>query len=399
MLFFKSSCTSKWISLVVIHTLLLHFQVVSIEKVDTTKLYSIDEITVTEHYRNSEIRSTAPFQILSAKQLKNLNALQLSDALKFFSGVNVKDYGGIGGLKTISVRSLGANHTAVSYDGITLTDGQTGQIDIGKFSLNNIDFISLNNGQADNIFQPARLFASASVLNIRTLAPKFDNKKNCNGFFSTKLGSFGLFSSSLLVQNKINKTFSSSLSAEYLQANGEYPYVFYYGNVNTGLQTLQRRKNSDIRNLKLEGTVYANFSENESAYLKAYFYNSERGLPGATIFYNQNAFTSQRLNDQTFFVQGHWQKYISRSLNLQANTKYNYGYVHYLDTNVLNTVGKTESVFRQKEYYASFSALYRAFNHLSISFSITVNFLFFNRKTVVLAHLIIFTLQEKHIFR
>src|ERR1035437_3258130 len=122
---------------------------------DSTKTHNIQGVTVTEKYPDPEVRSSAPLQILSAKNIEGLNVLQVSDAVKYFSGVTVKDYGGIGGWKTISVRSLGGNHTAVSYDGITLTDCQTGQIDLGRFSMENVDMISLNSGQSDNIFQPA----------------------------------------------------------------------------------------------------------------------------------------------------------------------------------------------------------------------------------------------------
>ena len=119
------------------------------QKVDTTHTYSIPEITVSDIYQTREVRSTAPLQVFSKDALKNLHALQVSDAVKHFAGVTVKDYGGIGGLKTVSIRSLGAQHTAVGYDGITLTDCQTGQIDIGRFSLDNVDRLSLNNGHLE----------------------------------------------------------------------------------------------------------------------------------------------------------------------------------------------------------------------------------------------------------
>ncbi|MFA6912034.1 MAG: TonB-dependent receptor, partial [Proteiniphilum sp.] len=72
----------------------------------------LPELVITERYSDREIRSTAPMQILSRKTISGLHAMQLSDAVKHFSGVTVKDYGGIGGLKTVSVRSLGAHHTA-----------------------------------------------------------------------------------------------------------------------------------------------------------------------------------------------------------------------------------------------------------------------------------------------
>ena len=85
------------------------------QKVDTTHTYSIPEITVSDIYQTREVRSTAPLQVFSKDALKNLHALQVSDAVKHFAGVTVKDYGGIGGLKTVSIRSLGAQHTAVGY--------------------------------------------------------------------------------------------------------------------------------------------------------------------------------------------------------------------------------------------------------------------------------------------
>src|SRR5574344_2932253 len=107
--------------------------------------HNLKELKV-EAKRNNNVTSTAPVQSVGVTEIRQLGSLQLSDVAKHFSGVTVKDYGGIGGLKTISVRSLGAAHTAVSYDGITLSDCQTGQIDIGRFSTDNVEMLSLCNG-------------------------------------------------------------------------------------------------------------------------------------------------------------------------------------------------------------------------------------------------------------
>ena len=96
------------------------------QKVDTTHVYSIPEVVVSDRYQTREVRATAPTQIFSKEELNNLHVLQVSDAVKHFAGVTVKDYGGIGGLKTVSIRSLGAQHTAIGYDGIAITDCQTG---------------------------------------------------------------------------------------------------------------------------------------------------------------------------------------------------------------------------------------------------------------------------------
>jgi len=336
---------------------------------DTVQIHKIREVTITEKFKNSEVRSTSPLQILTSKSIERLNAMQVSDAVKYFSGVTVKDYGGIGGLKTISVRSLGGNHTAVSYDGITLTDNQTGQIDLGRFSLDNVDMISLNNGQSDNIFQPARLFASASVLNILTLSPVFVDDKRINGKVSMKAGSFGLINPSLWLEGKINRKLSATFSGEWLSADGKYPYILHYGPSSTDSTSKEKRQNTDVHNLRLEGAFFATFSDKENLSIKSYYYQSERGLPGPTIYYNNENSSKQRIWDNTFFTQAHYEKEFSRYWSFQSNAKFNSGYMHYVDPTYLNTDGILESRYRQTEYYGSASVLFRALDNLSFSAS------------------------------
>ncbi len=53
---------------------------------------------------------------------------------------------------------MGTNHTGVVYDGVELGNAQNGQIDLGQFSLDNIETISLYNGQKSEILQPAKDF-------------------------------------------------------------------------------------------------------------------------------------------------------------------------------------------------------------------------------------------------
>jgi len=337
--------------------------------IDTTKIYSIPEIVVTGQIKPSEVRSSTPLQILTSKQIENLNVLQVSDAIKYFSGIVVKDYGGIGGLKTVSVRGLDANHTAVSYDGITLSDCQTGQIDLGRFSIENVDLLTFNNGQNDNIFQPARLFASASVLNIQTSAPFFKEKEKIKGKVSFKSGSFGLVNPSSFFQGKINQQLSAVISSEWLSAKGNYPYLLKYGTGVNDSTSWEKRKNTDVKNFRLEGALYYKEDENSSGYLKSYFYSSERGLPGATILYLTENSNRQRSWDRTFFTQAHYEKKLSSLVSFGFNAKYHYGFLKYLDPDVNNSLGKIENIYRQQEYYSSFSFLFQAFEHLSFSSS------------------------------
>lgn len=335
---------------------------------------NLPEVTVTANYKDAEIRSSAPLQILTQDKLVKLNALQLSDAIKFFSGVTVKDYGGIGGLKTVSVRSLGANHTAVSYDGIRINDTQTGQIDVGRFSLDNVDVVSLSNGQSDNIFQPAQMFAAGAALNIRSVRPSFSGNRRTHGKISMKGGSFGLINPSARIARKINNKFSLSASGEFLTAEGKYPYRLSYGFIGIDSVSQETRQNTDVKNIRFETALFGQLSEKESIEASIYYYQSERGLPGATIFYNTQNFSSQRLWDKTFFLRSNYQKEFSNLWAIQANAKYNRGTLRYLDPTYLNENGKDESNYLQQEWYGSASVLYRAFQHISFSGSSDVSY-------------------------
>lgn len=337
------------------------------QKVDTTHTYTIPEVTVSDIYQTREVRSAAPLQILTKDALRNLQALQVSDAVKHFAGVTVKDYGGIGGLKTVSIRSLGAQHTAVGYDGITLTDCQTGQIDIGRFSLDNVDQLSLSNGQSDNIFQPARYFASAGILNIQTLTPRFEEGKRTNISASFKTGSWGLVNPSLLLEQRLSRKWTASANAEWMSSDGQYPYTLHYGNTESDQTSREKRKNTDVQTLRAEAGLYGNFSDKEQWRLKAYYFQSSRGLPNATTFYYD--YSTQHLWDKNTFIQSQYKKEFNRQWVFQTSAKWNWSYQRYLDPDTKNSIGKTENSYYQQEYYLSASVLYRILNNLSFSLS------------------------------
>ncbi len=159
--------------------ILLPLEIQAQEKGDsiTGKVHKIDEVTVTAERTKQQVKSSSPFQQLNKKQLQQQGITDIADALRRFSGVNIKDYGGAGGMKTISVRSLGAKHTAVVYDGVTLSDCQSGQIDLSRFSIDNIQQISLTIGDNEDIFCTGTYSCFCCRLKITKHIPIFQTKK------------------------------------------------------------------------------------------------------------------------------------------------------------------------------------------------------------------------------
>ena len=337
---------------------------------DSLKSYSIDEVVVTAHRRRFSVESAMPAQMLSGRELEKLNSFSVADAIRYFSGLQLKDYGGVGGIKTINVRSLGSAHTAVFYDGMNIGNAQNGQVDLGKYSLDNIEAIELYNGQKSTIFQPARGFFSSNTLFLRTKIPYFGEGKNFHIKTSFKTGSFGLANPAVLYQQKLTQSLSLTTSAEWVHAHGRYKYRY---RKDGGYDTTAVRQNGDITALRAELTLHARMKTNGQASLKAYFYDSERGLPGAIVANRFSHF--QRQWDRNFFVQGSLNKSFFKKHDLLANIKFSHDYTRYIDPDYQTLEGALDNRYDQKEWYISLVNQIAVFEwwHVSLSTDFVVN--------------------------
>ena len=329
----------------------------------TGKVHQMNEVTVTARRMPAKISSASSVQVFRKEDLKNLGIQNMGDAVKRFAGTNVRDYGGIGGLKTVSVRNLGAAHTAVSYDGVAISNSQAGQIDIGRFSLDNVSSLSLAIGHDDNLLQSARLFASAGVLNIETEKPRLEDGKKSLTQLLVRGGSFGYITPSLRHWQAIGERTRLSLDASYQRADGEYPFELKNGQ----LVTEEKRINSDIESYQGEANLFHTFKDESELNVKAYYFHSGRGLPGAVILYNNES--DERLWDENFFAQARYKKKFSPKWTFQAQGKYNYSWNKYEDFGTQYVGGKQTDTNRQQEYYLSASGLFQPTMGWSFSLS------------------------------
>ena len=152
-------------------------------------------------------------QRLDGEALRRLDGGSVADALRYFAGVQLKDYGGVGGVKTINVRSMGSQHVGVCYDGVALGNAQNGQIDLGQLSLDNIQEIALYNGQRSTLLQSASDFVQGATVYIRTRQPHFAPGQLTHLKAKVQVGASGLLSLSTLWEQQLSDRISLSLSA------------------------------------------------------------------------------------------------------------------------------------------------------------------------------------------
>mgnify|MGYP002624302883 CR=1 FL=1 len=337
------------------------------------RTHAIDEVTVTGHRLQRNLFFGKPIQLMNHQELEMLGLYNLADAVKRFAGASVKDYGGIGGMKTVSVRNLGTHHTAVSYDGVTISNTQAGQIDIGRYQTDNIRELSLAMGEEDDQMQSARHYASAGVLSITTERPPLGfeaeaGRKNTMVKAGIRSGSFGLVSPSLRVTQLLGGSTALSLGGNYMCADGVYPFTFMNGR----MRMHEKRYNSDIESWQGEANLYQLLPDSSQIDVKAYWYRSERGLPGAVILYNDKS--DERLWDEDFFTQAIWRKRFNRHWSLHARMKYAHSWNRYEDTDVKYQNGRLTDVARQNEYYASATLGWSPLSNLSFALAEDIAF-------------------------
>jgi outer membrane cobalamin receptor len=343
---------------------------------DSTVVHDLEEVVVSARKAPRPLLSAAPVQVFTGDRIRDLGLQNIADAVRRFSGTAVRDYGGIGGMKTVSVRSLGAHHTAISYDGVVVGNCQAGQIDVGRFSLDNVSVLSLAVGEEESLLRPARLSAAAAVLSIRTETPVFSDKHRYSLKTGIRAGSFGQFNPVLGYAFWLKERTVVSADVNFLRADGTYPFTL----VNGAEKTEEKRYNSDIVSGHAEMNVYHTFRKEASLNVKAYYFNSERGLPGSVILYRNES--RERLWDENFFLQASFEKKLSGKWAVQGQMKYNYSWNRYEDRDVKYENGRQTDLNTQNEYYGSATVLFSPLESLSFSVAqdMTVNTLHNNIK-------------------
>ena len=329
-------------------------------------LQRLDEVVVTAKALSKEV---IPVQQLAGAQLQRLGAHSVADAIRYFSGVQIKDYGGVGGLKTVNIRSMGTNHVGVFYDGIELGNAQNGTVDLGRFSLDNMEAVTLYNGQKSVLLQPAKDFASAGSIYLQSRTPRFAAGERQHVKSTFKTGSFGVVNPSIVWDRRLNERISSSVSAEYMYTTGRYKFTY---RVEDSYDTTAVRRNGDVNAVRLEGGLFGSI---KGGYwrAKAYLYRSERGYPGAVV---KNKFSHEdRQWDTNVFAQGSFRKEFSPRYSLLINAKYAYDYLHYLaDPRRDEALMYVNNRYYQHETYVSVANQYALLPVWDVSFSADYQF-------------------------
>lgn len=314
---------------------------------------TLDSLIVTGSRHLQAVESGVPLQRLSAQDIERLGVTDAGDAMKYMSGVTVKDYGGAGGLKTVSIRGMGAQHTAVFYDGVAVGDCQSGQVDLGRFSTENLSGLQFVIGQSDDIYLSARMFASAGCVSLETRMHEGDYMRA-----TVRAASFDTYKASLLAGRSCSNGLKYSLFTDYINSAGDYGFTI--DNVRGDI--CGQRVNADVEALRAEANLQWSSGNAHTVRAKLYAYGSRRGVPGAVIV--DNPLSSERLLSRNYFGQIYYEYIASGSVRMKAALKQNYTF----DRNRQPAASATHE-YSQYETDASYTVKWQPADNLSFVLS------------------------------
>jgi hypothetical protein len=318
----------------------IFFYEISAQTIDKDTLKTVNVIAKKDSIlRITIINSNVPHYIINNDKLNELSANDIGDALKYIPGTYIKDYGGIGGLKTVSYRSLGASHTSVEVDGVILPTTQTAVVNLSSFDVFSTQRVEMTSGQVQNNFSTASAYIKSNLLSIQSTL--FNTPKHK---FNLKLmgmaTSINSYQNGFFFQHKLNPKWSFGFQGLATYGSGKFPFSIQ--NVDTTYTST--RQNAELKNYNLKGAIIYQLPHLK-VYLNGGYTNNFQQLPGAVILYNP-------YNDQTLG------KTISKSsFNLQySKNKYAIGFnlfgqqsfTTYRDNQFLNQQGYLENHYNNK---------------------------------------------------
>ena len=326
----------------------------------TSRIHQLEGVTVTESRRQHTLTSTAPIRLLDRGDMLTMGVTDMADALHRLPGITLRDYGGAGGMKTVSVRGFSAKHTGVSYDGVMISECQSGEIDLSRYSLDNVEHLMLTVGDNDDIFIPARQASTPAILHIQTLRMP-DNDLKPHLTTQMKAGSFGYVSPFVRYHQNITERFGIGVVGEYTYAENDYPYDIKNGTVIQHDRRTHNRMNQGHAELDF---IY-HINKVNTLTGKLYYYDNDRQLPGQVHYYTN--VSGESLRDRNAFGQLLYQTRWSDQLSMKVHAKYNWNASVCKD--VLAPNAANDASYWQREYYASAALLYVPTECLAFDYS------------------------------
>ncbi len=279
--------------------------------------FRLPELTVTAGKKLSmpEMNYTGN-TIIDKSKIEAINPITWDELFRLSPTAVIKDYGGMVGMKTISLRGSLAAQTLITLNGTRINSSQNGIIDLTSLPIALLSEIQIVRGGLSAIHGSSAL---GGVVNIIT------DRKLSGVKLTPNIGSYGDKVVSLagaLVENNYNV----STFFEYKASDGSYPInVSQYGDRYT-----YKRENADFKILSFGANAQYYASTKDIFHLNFISTFTEKGVPGAVLQGNLESLTA-RSNDMYSLLKFDYFKVMSSKSSFKTSLHYRYSENHYVD--------------------------------------------------------------------
>lgn len=282
-----TSRTKNWVTLMFM--IGLNFSLFS----QKDSLQYFEGINIFKTSKNSDTK------FFDQKSIQKNNPHDLGSFLSEVNGITIRDYGGVGGMKTISMRGMGGEHTKLIINNSSMQNAQNSLQDYSLIPIENVKSIEVTNYNNGNKLIPANAKVFGSSVQLETVDQSFTNDKiliQSSGL----IGSFQQYEIFNLVKLENEKRFISfSNKSRYF--GGEYPFQTPHDQEIIGYR--QNNQNTEhFVNLGF-GNKVKKENSNHLTKLQISYLNIDKELPGATILYNDHA--DETITNENFLISAH----------------------------------------------------------------------------------------------
>ncbi|MES2589714.1 MAG: TonB-dependent receptor plug domain-containing protein [Bacteroidota bacterium] len=309
---------------------------------------------------------------LNREEILKRQAFDLGELMQNIPGISLKNYGGLGGMKTISARGINGSHSGIILDGFLLQNSQTAQIDLSTIQVDNLKEMNFSFNNSTEILDLVSFYFNANNLRLTS----FENQFSLDTFqlkCNLKIGSFEQIDSYLSAKWNHRKVYFS-VFGKYRQAKGNFPF-----SVENYKEILSLERTNNQLQEFYSGINFGYFI-NPKNKIKFNFLSSfsDKGLPGAVILYNPTS--NQYLTNKNFSLNSDY-NFLHRKTRGRIYLSQKYDELTYLDSGYLNTQG-----FLKSEYFNTSISLGTILrknfsNGLQISSGVEENYAFLQNST------------------
>ena len=323
--------------------ILCFFSFISFSQDDTTKF---EGVTIIGNHPKIEEHVS-----YSRKEIIELAPADLGVLLKRVAGATVADYGGIGSMKTLSVRGLGSTHTGLLINGYPNSNPQNSQVDFGRIQLDNIENASVQLSPSADINIPASSKMQGNVVSISTFEQSFATKPLMIRS-STIIGSFGRKEIHSSLKTGTKNSFLS-ISGNRRSYEGDFDYTLPFDLENTSRQRSNNNMDSYFFSLGGGKKWKSKKGIRHRARIFGNLNHIDRALPGAIILYsspsNEELLTASRQIGGDYSLFG--KRFSLRSFLNVSNKQ-----LRYYDPDYFNNDGFIDNQYQNRNYSAGINA-------------------------------------------